>query len=242
MTEQETAGGCPYPFAGEPAANSRPGSDSGCPVPHGQGGPQWTEEAQRALSERVERSSQSGEMDPARAEQMSRAVVDARATRGGREEVSDLFVRTLGKKLGYGHPLSERTGSLEFTWTPEAEARLAQVPDFCRELTRWRVEWTANKLGLGQQITPEVMQAKYDLWGAVSHRIQGRDGDRLEWTASARARFATVPDFVQGQVLEAIEGNARTLGAEVVDDAVVDQVIRRWSETGDFHEGLYGFR
>jgi len=240
MSEKETGGGCPYPFTSDPAASSPAGS--ACPVPHGQASAAWTEAADQLLRERVEHSSSTSEMGRDRAEQMGRAAVEARAARGGREEVSELFVRTLGKKLGYGHPLSERTGSLDFSWTPEAEARLAEVPAFCRELTRWRVEWTANKLGLGPVITPEVMQAKYDMWGAVSHRIQERDTDHLEWTPSARARFATVPEFVRGQVLEAIEGNARSLGAEVVDDAVVDQVIARWSATGDFHEGLYGFR
>jgi hypothetical protein len=28
----------------------------------------------------------------------------------------------------------------------------------------------------------------------------------------------------------------------VVDDSVVDRVIERWASSGDFHEGLYGFR
>ncbi|HUY60309.1 MAG TPA: PCP reductase family protein, partial [Candidatus Dormibacteraeota bacterium] len=80
------------------------------------------------------------------------------------------------------------------------------------------------------------------MWGKVSHAIQERQRERLPWTDSARARFARVPDFVQGQVLEAVEGNARSLGADRVDDATVDRVIRKWSETGDFHEGLYGFK
>ena len=31
-------------------------------------------------------------------------------------------------------------------------------------------------------------------------------------------------------------------GATEVDDPVVDLVIERWITTGDFHEGLYGFR
>ncbi len=43
-------------------------------------------------------------------------------------------------------------------------------------------------------------------------------------------------------MLEAIEGNARKMGASAVDDGVVDAVIERWITTGDFHEGLYGFR
>jgi hypothetical protein len=55
-------------------------------------------------------------------------------------------------------------------------------------------------------------------------------------------RFSRIPEFVRGQVLEAIEGNARTLGATEVDDAMVDLVIERWITTGDFHEGLYGFK
>jgi hypothetical protein len=174
---------------------------------------------------------------------MAERVVEARAERDRVEEITDLFVRTLGKKLGYGHPLSERTGTeVVFTWTPEAEARLAEVPAFCRDLTRWRVEWTAHKLGLGTTITPAEMEVKYELWGRVSHNIEERDRDALPWTDSARARFERIPDFVRGQVLEAVEGNARSLGLSEVNDAVVDLVIDQWVKTGDFHEGRYGFR
>ncbi len=86
------------------------------------------------------------------------------------------------------------------------------------------------------------MEVKFELWGRVSHAIQGRDRDGLAWTKSARERFGRVPEFVRGQVLEAIEGNARKMGATAVDDGVVDTVIERWIATGDFHEGLYGFR
>ncbi len=179
--------------------------------------------------------------DAARAEALARGAAEERA-RARQEEITALFLRTLGKKLGYGHPLSERGEELRFTWTPEAEARLAEVPEFCRELTRWRVEWTAHKLGLGTTITPREMEVKYEMWGRVSHAIEDRERDSLPWTEPARARFERVPDFVRGQVLEAIEGNARRLGATTVDDGIVDTVIERWLATGDFHEGLYGFR
>jgi hypothetical protein len=47
---------------------------------------------------------------------------------------------------------------------------------------------------------------------------------------------------VRGQVLEAVEGNARTLGLSEVNDAVVDLMIAQWIDTGDFHEGRYGFK
>ena len=178
-----------------------------------------------------------------RAVRMARAVAEARADQKRVAQITELFVRTLGKKLGHGHPLSDRTGIATFTWTPEAEQRLGEVPEFCRDLTRWRVEWTAHKLGLGTTITPEVMQVKYDMWGRVSHAITDRRSDEgLPWTDDAYARFERIPDFVKGQVLEAVEGNARALGATVVDDAMVDRVIDKWIDTGDFHEGLYGFK
>ncbi|HEY8675430.1 MAG TPA: PCP reductase family protein [Candidatus Dormibacteraeota bacterium] len=202
----------------------------------------WTADAHRAAATGRDRAAVS-RIAPDRAATMAERVVEARAKRDRVEEITDLFVRTLGKKLGYGHPLSERTGTeVIFSWTSEAEARLAEIPEFCRDLTRWRVEWTARKLGLGTTITPAEMDVKYELWGRVSHDIEERDRDALPWTDSARGRFERIPDFVRGQVLEAVEGNARTLGLSEVNDAVVDLVIEHWVETGDFHEGRYGFK
>jgi hypothetical protein len=219
-------------------------AEAGCPVPHVAGHPAvtWTTDAQEAAATGRDRAAVS-RIAPDRAVAMAERVVEARAQRDRVQEITDLFVRTLGKKLGYGHPLSERTGTeVVFTWTEEAEARLSDVPEFCRDLTRWRVEWTAHKLGLGTTITPAEMDVKYELWGRVSHAIEERDRDALPWTDTARARFDRIPDFVRGQVLEAVEGNARTLGLSQVNDAVVDLVIQQWVDTGDFHEGRYGFK
>ena len=213
-----------------------PAAEAGCPAAETH--PQWTSEAEALVRERAGAWSHG---DASRAEELARGVAEQRA-RARQEEITALFLRTLGRKLGYGHPLSERGEELRFTWTPEAEARLSEVPEFCRELTRWRVEWTAHKLGLGTTITPHEMDVKYELWGRVSHDIQARDRVGLPWTESARARFSRVPEFVRGQVLEAIEGSARSSGATEVDDRVVDRVIERWIATGDFHEGMYGFR
>ena len=236
MSNDDGAPRCPVPHHADTACPVTGASASGEPRVT------WTDAAVAAARSSRGRASGS-HLDEDRAETMASGVVEARARRDGMENITDLFVRTLGRKLGYGHPLSERTDAeTVFTWTPEAEARLAEVPDFCRELTRWRVEWTARKLGLGTTIGPREMEVKFDLWGKVSHNIQGRDRDALPWTDSARARFDRIPEFVRGQVLEAVEGNARTLGLTEVNDAVVDLVIAHWSETGDFHEGMYGFK
>jgi hypothetical protein len=232
MPGEPEAPRCPVPHGAEAA---------GCPV-HAHSAATWTAEGHAVAATGRDRAAVS-RIDPDRAATMAERVVEARAQRERVEEITDLFVRTLGKKLGYGHPLSDRTGTeVVFTWTPEAEARLAEVPEFCRDLTRWRVEWTARKLDLGTTITPAEMEVKYELWGRVSHAIEERDRDALPWTDSARGRFERIPDFVRGQVLEAVEGNARTLGLTEVNDAVVDLVIENWVQTGDFHEGRYGFK
>ncbi|HVS42677.1 MAG TPA: PCP reductase family protein [Candidatus Dormibacteraeota bacterium] len=224
-------GGCPFPHP------PRSDTSSGCPV-----APGWDEGTREHAEEIARRAAGASGLSPDRAADMAVRAVESRADAKRLEAITELFVRSLGRKLGYGHPLSDRTGTVEFTWTPEAEARLADVPEFCRDLTRWRVEWTAHKLGLGTTITPEVMEVKYEMWGKVSHAIREREREGLPWTDEALARFERIPDFVQGQVLEAVEGNARGMGATLVDGTVVDAVIRRWIDTGDFHEGLYGFR
>ncbi|MGH7667678.1 MAG: PCP reductase family protein [Candidatus Dormibacteria bacterium] len=239
----EEPGACPFPGAASGDQEPEP-TGSGCPVPQGDlpGGMKWDLEAHIAAMRQARATAEISHLAPDQAERMAEKALERRAAQRGVEEIDSKFVQVLGKKLGYGHPLSDRTDLPKFSWSEAAEARLAEVPAFCRELTRWRVEYTAFKQGLGTTITPEIMDVKFEMWGEVSHAIQERHREGLPWTATARERFERIPEFVRGQVLEAVEGNARNLGASLVDDAVVDQVIERWSSSGDFHEGLYGFR
>ncbi len=225
---------CPVPH--QRAAGGTPDQ---CPAPHGS---RWTDDGVRAATSIAEAHATASHLETERAEAMARAVADQRAGDRGVDEINERFIALIGGKLGYGHPLSGRTGTLEFTWTPEAEERLKEVPEFCRELTRWRVEWTAYKKGLGSVITPDAVETKYELWGEVSHRIEARGGQTLTWTASALSRLDRVPEFVRGQVIQAVEGGAGRLGLDVVDDTVLDDTIGRWTATGDFHEGRFGFR
>lgn len=236
--------GCPFPQGEATPAGPSEGMAPACPVPPAAlpADMKWDVEAHVAAMRKARSAADSSHVTPDKAEEMAKNVLEQRAARRGLDEINSKFVEVLGKKLGYGHPLSDRTGMPTFTWTDQAEARLMEVPEFCRELTRWRVEFTAIKKGLGTTITPAIMEVKYQMWGEVSHSIEQRHQSGLSWTDSARERFERVPEFVRGQVLEAVEGNARTMGATEVDDTVVDRVIERWSTSGDFHEGLYGFR
>ncbi|MGH7776497.1 MAG: universal stress protein [Candidatus Dormibacterales bacterium] len=200
--------------------------------------PGWTEDGVRRLNEiEVEAAEK---FDPARARGLAQHAAESIAARS-QEAINADFLERIGLKLGYGHPLSARTYEHRFTWTEEAEARLEQVPGFCREMARWRVEWQAAKNGLGEVITPEVMDSKYAAWGEVSERMLS-SGRSMEWEPAAVARIERVPDFVRGQVVQSVEGNARAMGLQKVSGAVLDSVIEKWIATGDFHEGRYGFK
>jgi Proto-chlorophyllide reductase 57 kD subunit len=200
--------------------------------------PGWTEDGVRRLNEVEIRAEE--KFEPARARELAQHAAESRAARTS-EAINAAFLERLGIKIGYGHPLSPKTFEHHFSWTPEAEARLETLPSYCRELSRWRVEWTAAKKGLGPVITPEVMDVKFEMWGQVSDALQQK-GPQMPWESDAEKRLENMPAFVKGQVMQAVEGNARQLGHDQVTSKVMDVVIQKWIETGDFHEGRYGLR
>jgi hypothetical protein len=172
---------------------------------------------------------------------MTLLAAEKRADLRGLNEITAGFIESLGKKMGYGHPASPLTHELSFTWTPEAEQRLESVPDFCREMVRWRVEWFANKRKLGNVITPEMVEGKVSAWGQVSEQIREK-GSTMEWSDAALARLERIPESVRGEVMQAIEGNARATGAAQVEDVHIDAMREQWQRSGDFHQGRFGFR
>ena len=200
--------------------------------------PGWTEDGVRRLNEVEIRAEE--KFEPNRARELAQHAAESRAARTS-EAINAAFLERLGIKIGYGHPLSPRTFEHYFTWSPEAEARLANLPSYCRELSRWRVEWTAAKKGLGPLITPATMDVKFEMWGEVSDALQQK-GPQMPWELDAEKRLENMPPFVKGQVMAAVEGNAQQLGEARVTSKVMDAVIQKWIETGDFHEGRYGFR
>jgi nucleotide-binding universal stress UspA family protein len=223
----------------------QPGSNGQCPAtpqPETRQLPQITEDAQKYIDSLAERSEASHKASAERASELVEHVATLRASERGLNEVTPEFIAQLGKKLGYGHPASDTTYDHAFIWTAEALAKLEEVPDFCRELTRWRVEWTAYKKNLGRLITPAAMEVKYGLWGEVSAHICEQTGQQLPWAPEAEQRLEKVPEFVKGQVIQSIEGNARQMGYTHVTSDVLDYVIEKWRTSGDFHEGRYGFR
>jgi hypothetical protein len=218
------------------------GHGAGAPVAIEAPAPAWTPEAVSIVETAATKVADLGKFTDDRARELAQGVAEERARDKKLEAIGEAFMKRLGVQLGYGHPLSEKTAEHQFTWTPEAEARLQNVPDFCREMTRWRVEWTAVKRDLGRVITPDIMDLKFDMWGDVSQAIRDRGGPIMDWAPETMARLERVPEFVKGQVIQSVEGNAQAWGLARVDNAVMDRVIDKWIATGDFHEARYGYK
>ena len=202
----------------------------------------WTDAGEDEAQTATARAVDAGKFQTDRAEELVRGVAEERARDKRMEEITGSFMAKLGKQLGYGHPLAKVTAEHSFTWTEEALAELEDIPEFCREMSKWRVEWTAVKMDLGTVITPEIMKIKYDMWGEVSENYLEREGQVLSWAPETKARLENIPDFVKGQVIHSVEGNARLWGVSLVDNEILDKVIQKWIETGDFHEGKYGYQ
>ncbi len=118
------------------------------------------------------------------------------------------------------------------TWTPDAEARLQQVPEgVMRELTRQRVEKLARQQSQAV-VTVELMEAKYQQWAQSSERA----ASEMAWTDDATSHIERVPSFVQGMVVKAIEAYARNQGLTEITPKIVDEAKGFWRETGRFHQ------
>ena len=74
-------------------------------------------------------------------------------------------------------------------WSPEAEARLARVPEgFMRDMTRQRVETSARKIG-AETVSLDLVEEKYAGWAMGS----AKRNSEMDWDAEASARIARIP-------------------------------------------------
>jgi nucleotide-binding universal stress UspA family protein len=244
---EQATGKCPFDHEGMAAAQAQPEPQpeaAKCPVDHAamSQSPEWTPAAEAKAEAAATAAVNAGKFEANRAMDLAKNVTEERARNARLQEIGEGFMKKLGSQLGYGHPLSEKTVEYQFEWTPEAEARLTEIPEFCREMTRWRVEWTAVKKELGFVITPAIMDTKFEMWGEVSTEIMERGDSKLEWDHDAMARLERIPDFVKGQVIQSVEGNAKDWEITRVTNEILDRVIDKWIETGDFHEGAFGYK
>jgi hypothetical protein len=152
------------------------------------------------------------------------------ATAGALNEVKPAFIARLARFYAPGTAGRRVPATLDLVWSPEAEGLLAEVPAYCRELARWRVEWTAYKLQLGRLITRDLWEREQADWSELADHLRPERLRRLAWEPGARARLEAVPAFVREQVALALEINAAHLGHGGVTEEAFDAVARRWAE------------
>jgi nucleotide-binding universal stress UspA family protein len=193
--------------------------------------PEMAREAVRQCIEGEAREQKIAEITPELAEAglaRTRETMEAAMDKG---EGGCPFADLHGPGNGGGKVEERSAEAAPFTWTPEAEARLAKVPEgFIRELSRQRIEAFAKRKNV-TTITPELIGDKYAEWGVAS----ARQKMTLEWTDGARKRIERIPEFVRGMVILEVERRAREMGKASVTDDVIDQVSGIWETTGAFH-------
>lgn len=137
------------------------------------------------------------------------------------------FVRLTPEQRAKAHPVAFKT----LAWKPDALQRLERVPEgFMRNMTRCRVEKWARVGGV-DTVDLEVMDGKYGSWGDGSAKML----PELEWSEAATARVSKIPDFIRPMVMKEIERRAKGEGRTRVDAPDIDQAMKTWSGSGNFH-------
>jgi proto-chlorophyllide reductase subunit len=135
-------------------------------------------------------------------------------------------------------PDSHDAVGIDIGWTDEASKRLERAPLFLRGMVRRLAEKKARELGYAE-ITGEILdQFKNQMMGsmggesgmadAVEQMAQGR----LPWTAAAKDRLNTIPEFMRNMTRQIAEEIARERGHLEVNVELFEKV----EALGDLHE------
>jgi hypothetical protein len=135
-------------------------------------------------------------------------------------------------------PDSHDAIGIDVRWTDEASERLKRAPLFLRGMVRRIAEKKARELGCAE-ITAEILdQFKSQMMGgmggesgmaaAAEDMAQGR----LPWTAAAKDRLDTVPEFMRHMIKQIAEEIARERGHLEVNVELFEKV----EALGDFRE------
>jgi len=127
-------------------------------------------------------------------------------------------------------PDSHDAVGVDVHWSDEASKRLERAPLFLRGMVRRLAEKKARELGCAE-ITGDLLdQFKNQMMGgmggesgmadAVEQMAQGR----LPWTASAKERLNTVPDFMRNMIKQIAEEIARERGHLEVNVELFEKV------------------
>lgn len=118
-------------------------------------------------------------------------------------------------------------------WTEAARKKLEQVPAFCREMARARIEAFASQKGY-RVVTEEVINERYSRWGKEA----GPEvfDSALRWTEPAKDRIRKIPDYIRATVIKEVEAHARRRQIDCIDLEVLEKAKEKWQNMETFHE------
>ncbi len=116
------------------------------------------------------------------------------------------------------------------SWTPDALKRLERAPVFLRGMVKRLAEKKAGELGR-EEITVELLdQFKKQMMGGMggesgmAEAAEQMAKGRLPWTAEAKKRLETVPDFMRTMIQQIAEEIARERGHMEVNVELFEKV------------------
>jgi Proto-chlorophyllide reductase 57 kD subunit len=115
-------------------------------------------------------------------------------------------------------------------WTDGALKRMERAPAFLRGMVRRLAEKKARELGYAK-ITEEILdEFKNQMMGrmggesGMAAAAEQMEGGNLPWTAAAKERLTTVPEFMRGMIKQIAEEIARERGHLEVDVDLFEKV------------------
>jgi len=127
-------------------------------------------------------------------------------------------------------PDSHNVIGIDVRWTDEASNRLERAPLFLRGMVRRLAEKKARELGYAE-ITEEILdQFKNQMMGRMGGESGMADAAKqmeqgyLPWTASAKERLSTVPEFMRSMTRQIAEEIAKERGHLEVNVELFEKV------------------
>lgn len=118
----------------------------------------------------------------------------------------------------------------DIRWTDGALKRMERAPIFLRGMVRRLAEKKARELGY-EEITEEVLERfKEQMMGGMGGEAgmtaaaEAMEQGRLPWTAAAKERLATVPEFMQAMIKQIAEEVAKERGHLEVNVELFEKV------------------
>jgi proto-chlorophyllide reductase subunit len=125
---------------------------------------------------------------------------------------------------------SNDTATAEVRWTEGALKRMERAPVFLRGMVRRLAEKKARELGYAEITEATLEQFKSQMMGGIggasgmTQAAEDMAQGRLPWTAAAKERLNTVPEFMRGMIRQIAEEVAKEGGHMEVNVDLFERV------------------